>query len=128
VLLQPTHLANHLLPHNAQGPDQCLRLCGVAFTQHRESVAFASEERGAIAYLSQKITPDPQQKLTKPVSASARPPTPKPAPRIRQSTPVHVAYDSVVSSLSEVGRDAALEVARTLDAEVIERLTAATAS
>jgi hypothetical protein len=30
--------------------------------------------------------------------------------------------------LSEVGSDAALEVARTLDAEVIERLTAATAS
>jgi hypothetical protein len=38
-----------------------------------------------------------------------------------------VAYDSVVSSLSDVGSDVALDVARTLDAEVIELLTAATA-
>jgi uncharacterized protein (DUF302 family) len=45
-----------------------------------------------------------------------------------QAGQVHVAYDSVVSSLSDVGSDAALEVARTLDAEVIELLTAATAS
>ena len=41
---------------------------------------------------------------------------------------VHVAYDSVVSSLSEVGSDAALEVARMLDAEVIELLSAATST
>jgi hypothetical protein len=34
----------------------------------------------------------------------------------------HVAYDSVVSSIWEVGSDAALNVARTLDAEAIELL------
>jgi hypothetical protein len=44
-----------------------------------------------------------------------------------QAGHVHVAYDAVVSSLSDVGSDAALGVARTLDAEVIELLTAATA-
>ena len=43
-----------------------------------------------------------------------------------QASQVHVAYDSVVSSISEVGSDAALNVARTLDAEVIELLAKAT--